>query len=71
MPITTIEIAKALGLKPRIVRNWCVQGLLKSYRNPTAGGAGPYFIYQKDFDEFVKSKKLPGEYISKTRKVFK
>lgn len=70
MPVSTVKIAKALGIKTAIVRNWCVQGLLKAYRNPTAGGSGPYFIYQKDFEEFVKSNKLPNDYISKAKKVF-
>ena len=45
------EIAKMTGVSPEVVRKWCRNGMLKSYKP----GGKCLLIKRSDFDEFMES----------------
>ena len=71
IPLTTQQIANALGIPPRRVREWCISGMLKSTKSPSAVGKGHYMVFLKDFDAFVDKYKQRPEWKQQIRQAFK
>jgi excisionase family DNA binding protein len=44
------DIARMIGAHGNTIRNWIKQGYLPALRTPT----GYYFVYRRDFEEFLK-----------------